>query len=175
MGANDHQDPCAGRWTRAADRAAPFRGPGQRLPAGRAAAAGRACGQHLPRRQGSDILRGQIAAQGATANIPARRNRKKVFAFSRELHRARNLIERLFGKLKHARGLATRYDKRADTYLAAIKNFAARIWIKAYEPTAKATLRAPRERPISAGACAAPLRGERERREQRTAGRSKAL
>ena len=84
----------------------------------------------------SDILRGQIAAQGATANIPAKRNRKKTFAFSRELYRARNLIERFFGRLKHARGLATRYDKRADNFLAAIKIFAARIWIKAYESTA---------------------------------------
>lgn len=48
----------------------------------------------------------------------------------------RNLIERFFGKLKHARGLATRYDKRADNFLAAIMLFSTRLWIRANESTA---------------------------------------
>ncbi|KUO54692.1 MAG: transposase [Sphingomonadales bacterium BRH_c42] len=66
----------------------------------------------------SDAIRAAIEAQGGFANIPARRNRTKSFAFSRFLNRYRSLIERFFGKLKHARGLATRYDKRADNFLA---------------------------------------------------------
>jgi len=45
------------------------------------------------------------------------------------------LIERFFGILKHARGLATRYDKHTDNVLAVIKLFSARLWINAYEPT----------------------------------------
>ncbi|PZV38914.1 hypothetical protein B5V02_08660 [Mesorhizobium kowhaii] len=40
------------------------------------------------------------------------------------------MVEGFFGKLKSARGLATRYDKRADNFLAPIKLFATRIWIK---------------------------------------------
>jgi transposase len=84
----------------------------------------------------SDAIRRQVEAQGGFANIPAKRNRKKSFAFSPFLYRYRNLIERFFGKLKHARGLATRYDKRADNFLAAIMLFSTRLWIRANESTA---------------------------------------
>jgi len=53
-----------------------------------------------------------------------------------EIYRNRNLIERFFGKLKNARGIATRYDKRAANFMATIKLFSTRIWIKSYESTA---------------------------------------
>ena len=78
----------------------------------------------------SDAIRSMVEAAGAFANIPAKANRKRSFPFSTFLYRYRNLVERFFGKLKNARGLATRYDKRADNFLAAIKLFATRIWIK---------------------------------------------
>lgn len=84
----------------------------------------------------SDAIRTQITARGSFANIPAKRNRRQSFAFSSFLYRYRNLVERFFGKLKHARGIATRYDKRADNFLAAVKLFSARIWINNYESTA---------------------------------------
>ena len=84
----------------------------------------------------SDEIRSTVEAAGGFANIPAKANRKRSFPFSAFLYRYRNLVERFFGKLKNARGLATRYDKRADNFLAAIKLFATRIWIKAYESTA---------------------------------------
>jgi transposase len=35
-----------------------------------------------------------------------------------------------FNKLKHFRAIATRYDKRDDNYLAAIKIASARIWMR---------------------------------------------
>lgn len=84
----------------------------------------------------SDAIRDTLEARGGFANIPAKSNRKRSFAFSAFLYRYRNLIERFFGKIKHARGLATRYDKRADNFLAAIKLFSARLWINANESTA---------------------------------------
>ena len=84
----------------------------------------------------SDAIRNRITAQGGFANIPAKRNRRKSFAFSSFLYRYRNLVERFFGKLKNARGLATRYDKRSDNFLAAIKLFCIRLWIAANESTA---------------------------------------
>ena len=83
-----------------------------------------------------DAIRERVSAQGGFANIPAKSNRTKSFAFSAFLYRYRNLTERFFGKLKHARGLATRYDKRADNFLAAIKLFSTRLWINANESTA---------------------------------------
>ncbi len=85
---------------------------------------------------GSDAIRSKVQARGGFANIPAKRNCHKGFAFSKFLYRYRNLIERFFGKLKHARGLTTRYDKRADNLLAAIKLFCTRLWIAANESTA---------------------------------------
>jgi transposase len=83
----------------------------------------------------TEDIRATAEKAGAFANIPAKRNRTKSFAFSPFLYRYRNLVERFFGKLKQARGIATRYDKRADNFLAAIKIFSARLWIKAYEST----------------------------------------
>ena len=71
-----------------------------------------------------------VEAAGAFAKILAKANRKRSFPFSTFLYRYRNLVERFFGKLKNARGLATRYDKRADKFIVAIKLFATRIWIK---------------------------------------------
>jgi transposase len=64
------------------------------------------------------------------ANIPAERTLRQSFAFSRILYRYLNLVERFSGKLKNARGVATRYDRRADNFLAARKRFSARIWIR---------------------------------------------
>jgi transposase len=45
-------------------------------------------------------------------------------------------VERFFSKLKHFRGIATRYDKNPDNFLAAIKLASARIWIRSYESAA---------------------------------------
>ncbi len=45
------------------------------------------------------------------------------------------MIERFFNRLKHFRGIATRYFKTAANFLAAIHLAAARLWIKAYEST----------------------------------------
>ena len=84
----------------------------------------------------SDAIRIRITEQGSFANIPAKRKRRKSFGFSSFLYCARNMGGRFFGKLKNARGLATRYDKRRDNFLAAIKLLCTRLWIAANESTA---------------------------------------
>jgi transposase len=76
------------------------------------------------------------AARGAWANIPARKNRKESFAFSKWLYRQRNLVERFFNKIKQFRGIATRYDKNPLNFLAAVKLASIRIWLRSYESTA---------------------------------------
>lgn len=78
----------------------------------------------------TDGIRAFVASRGGWANIPPRITRKGTFAFSRWVYRQRNLVERFFNRLKQMRGIATRYDRRADNYLAAIKLAALRIWIK---------------------------------------------
>jgi transposase len=42
-------------------------------------------------------------------------------------YRERNLIERFFNKIKHFRAIATRYDKLATNFLAAVQLVAAII------------------------------------------------
>ena len=81
----------------------------------------------------SDRLRQGAAERGAWANIKPMPNRKNVPAFSAYLYRKRNAVERFFNKIKHYRGVATRYDKRADNYLAGVKLASARIWMRANE------------------------------------------
>ena len=46
----------------------------------------------------------------------------------RDLYRERNVVERLVGKLKEYRRIATRYDKLAASYLAFVQFAAIRIW-----------------------------------------------
>ena len=79
----------------------------------------------------TDGIRAIVATRGARANIPPRSTRKATFAFSRRLYRQRNRVERFFNRLKQMRGLATRYDRRPDNFLAAIKLASVRIWINA--------------------------------------------
>lgn len=76
----------------------------------------------------NNAIRAKAAQRKAWANIPPKANRKGTFAFSRWVYRQRNLVERFFNRIKQFRGIATRYDKRPENYMAALKLIAARIW-----------------------------------------------
>ena len=84
----------------------------------------------------SDALRRDLADRGAWANVKPMPGRTNIPAFSAFLYRYRNVVERFFNKLKHFRGVATRFDKRADNYLAGVKLASARIWMRANESMA---------------------------------------
>ena len=77
----------------------------------------------------TDAIRNFAKDRKSWANIPMKSNRKQTFSFTRWVYRQRNLVERFFDRIKQMRGLATRYDRRADNYLAALKLAASRIWI----------------------------------------------
>jgi transposase len=70
-----------------------------------------------------------LAASGKTAVIPPRSNRRLPRPFDRDLYKARHLIENFFAKLKQFRAIATRYDKTARNFLAAIHLAASAIWL----------------------------------------------
>jgi transposase len=53
--------------------------------------------------------------------IPPKANRKVKRDCDFALYRERNLIERFFNKIKHYRAIATRYDKLARNFLAAVQ------------------------------------------------------
>ena len=63
-------------------------------------------------------------------------NRKRTLPFSAFLDKERNLVERFFNKLKHFRGVATRYDKLADNYLTGVQLASTRTWMRANESMA---------------------------------------
>jgi transposase len=70
-----------------------------------------------------------LAKAGKIAVIPPKSNRKTQRTYDKELYKARHLIENFFAKLKQYRAIATRYDKTAINFLAAIHLAAAVIWL----------------------------------------------
>mgnify|MGYP003292067429 CR=1 FL=1 len=51
-----------------------------------------------------------------------------------ELYRDRNSVERCINKIKAWRGLATRYDKTPESYLAGLHLRGAVIWLRSLHP-----------------------------------------
>ncbi|SIN94590.1 Transposase [Bradyrhizobium erythrophlei] len=70
-----------------------------------------------------------LLAAGKTPVIPPKSNRKLQRAYDKELYKARHLMENLYCKLKQYRAIATRYDKTARNFLAAVHLAAAVIWL----------------------------------------------
>lgn len=73
-------------------------------------------------------LRGLLAQQGIQAVIPSIARRKPLIPHDRQAYRQRNLIERMFSRLKDFRRIATRYDKLARNFLAGVLLAAAVTW-----------------------------------------------
>lgn len=99
---------------------------------------------------GSDVLLAQIEANiviadkafdaderviqplrqaGKSFVIPPRSNRKNPRPYDEDLYQERHLIENFFARLKQYRAIATRYDKTARNFLAAIYMAAAVVWL----------------------------------------------
>ena len=62
----------------------------------------------------------RLEQAGVTVVIPPKANRLQPRPYDKHLYEARHLIENFFAKLKQYRALATRYDKRAVSFLGAI-------------------------------------------------------
>jgi len=87
----------------------------------------------------SRAIRTHLRRRGIRAVIPqpadqiAKRRRRgrsggRPPAFDKTAYRQRNTVERCINKLKQWRGLATRYDKTATVYLAALHIAGIFIW-----------------------------------------------
>jgi transposase len=68
----------------------------------------------------SNAIRAAVQAQGAEVVIPSTRSRKTPIPYDRNAYRTRNLVERLWCRLKDWRRVATRYDKLASNYMAGV-------------------------------------------------------
>ena len=62
-----------------------------------------------------------IERSGAEAVIPPRKNRKWPRLYDKHLYKLRHMVENTIQKLKEWRGVATRYAKRARSFLAIIQ------------------------------------------------------
>jgi len=69
----------------------------------------------------ADALIQTLEERGITPVIPPKANRVTPRQTDFALYRERNLVERFFNKLKHFRAIATRYDKTARNFLAAVQ------------------------------------------------------
>jgi transposase len=77
----------------------------------------------------TDAIRAGLAERHITAVIPCVRIGSRDIPHDRSLYRTRNVIERLIGRLKQARRLATRYDKTAVSFAGCIALVAIRLLI----------------------------------------------
>ena len=70
-----------------------------------------------------------IEACQATPVIPPKKNRTVPRQYDTYLYKERNLVERLFQKLKHYRRIASRFERLATTYQAMLSLVATMIWL----------------------------------------------
>ena len=68
----------------------------------------------------ADKLRDWLKTKRIKAVIPSSATRRTPYPLDRTAYKRRNVIERMFGRLKNWRRIATRYDRLAKNYLAAL-------------------------------------------------------
>ena len=70
-----------------------------------------------------------LTSAGKVAVIPPKANRKAPRDYDRHIYKARHLIENFFAKIKQFRAIATRYEKTARNFLAAVHLVASIVWL----------------------------------------------
>ena len=76
----------------------------------------------------SRALREWLDERGTEAVIPPRNNRKIQYPYDRAIYKQRNVIERMFCRLKDWRRIATRFDRNLKTFIGTVTLAAAVIW-----------------------------------------------
>jgi len=78
---------------------------------------------------GSKATRDYITQAGASYCIPPKSNEKHPWEYDWFLYKERHLVECFFQKLKRFRGIATRFNKLARRFLAAVHLACILIWL----------------------------------------------
>ena len=76
-----------------------------------------------------------IRRSGALPSIPSTSQRTVRRSVDMAIYRQRNRVERFFCRLKQFRRVATRFDKLARNFLAAVLLASTRLWLRSYEST----------------------------------------
>lgn len=87
----------------------------------------------------TEELREAVEKLGAEAVVPRRKRRDGTIKpgrppLNKKAYKRRNVVERLIGRAKECRRVATRYDKLAKSFLAFVHLAFARIWMKKLLP-----------------------------------------
>jgi transposase len=77
----------------------------------------------------SNALIEKLEERGITPVIPPKANRASSRKTDFALYRERNLVERFFNVIKNYRAISTRYDKLANTFLAAAALVCVLCWL----------------------------------------------
>lgn len=77
----------------------------------------------------SGTIRRYLRRRGIRLTIPRKSNERRRGKFDRSVYRQRNVVERCFNRLKQFRRIATRYEKKADNYLAMLTLASIFIWL----------------------------------------------
>jgi transposase len=83
-----------------------------------------------------DRFRERLLMRGILPIIPPRSSRKAPEHPDYRRYKDRNRVERMFGKLKQQRSIATRYDKTILSFESFLNLAAARLWLKSFVNTA---------------------------------------
>jgi transposase len=90
--------------------------------------------RHTIPHQRLEALEGKLALcrrHGIRHTIPHRRDEHRGGPFDRQVYRLRHKVENAIARCKHFRALATRYDKRGESYRALWVIAMTIVWLKA--------------------------------------------
>ena len=96
------------------------------------AALGASVGAHplMGRAYERDSTRLPAESFGLTPVVPPKRNRTAPWDYDREAYKGRNMVERVFNRMKHHRKAATRYDRLDETFLANLQLIPIAVYLK---------------------------------------------
>lgn len=77
----------------------------------------------------SGKIRRYLRRRGIRYTIPRKDNERRRGKFDKALYRQRNQVERCFNRLKQSRRIATRYEKKAENYLAMLTLASIMMWL----------------------------------------------
>ena len=76
-----------------------------------------------------DETRALASFNGHEPVVPPKKNRKKPWEYDKAKYKRRNVVERLFRRLKEFRKVCTRYDKTDVMFIAFIQLAFVAIWL----------------------------------------------
>lgn len=77
----------------------------------------------------SGKIRRYLRRRGIRITIPRKDNERRRGSFDKAAYRERNRVERCFNRLKQNRRIATRYEKKAENYLAMLTLASILMWL----------------------------------------------